>query len=202
MLRGRSLLRVRERRRDSARSHLAANRLRTRSRPDLATGCRPLPILRRRGSGSAAEAPRCRHECRRCSVIAARAAPVTLGFGYAPPKAWKCRSGVHTASKPLRSAKRAPLEQEPVAVGGGVLACSEVEEAEARSVASMPPAAQGTRPSRLREHHDRLEHDMEAARQSPQELEHRDVERQARHREPDAGRIVRRSPGPSPRRSS
>jgi hypothetical protein len=42
------------------------------------------------------------------SVATAMAALVTLGFGYAPPKAWKWRSGVHTASNPDRSAKRAP----------------------------------------------------------------------------------------------
>ena len=34
------------------------------------------------------------------SVTAAMAAPATAGFGYRPPKAWKWRSGVHTAEKP------------------------------------------------------------------------------------------------------
>ena len=42
------------------------------------------------------------------SVIVASAAPVTAGLGYSPPNSWKCRSGVHTASKPCWSAKRAP----------------------------------------------------------------------------------------------
>ena len=34
------------------------------------------------------------------SVTAAIAALVTDGFGYSPPNAWKCRSGVQTAAKP------------------------------------------------------------------------------------------------------
>ncbi len=41
-------------------------------------------------------------------MTVASAALVTDGLGYSPPKEWKCRSGVHTAVKPLRSAHFAP----------------------------------------------------------------------------------------------
>ena len=41
-------------------------------------------------------------------VIIASAALVTDGFGYRPPKLWKCRSGVQTAVKPCSSANFAP----------------------------------------------------------------------------------------------
>ena len=36
-----------------------------------------------------------------------------------------------------------------------------------------------------------VEHDLEAARQGPEQLEHRDVEREAGHRQPGSRRIVR-----------
>lgn len=41
-------------------------------------------------------------------VTVATAAPTTEGLGYRPPKAWKWRSGVHTAAKPWVSANFAP----------------------------------------------------------------------------------------------
>ena len=44
----------------------------------------------------------------KCFVIIARAAPVTEGFGYNPPNAWKCRSGVQMAVKPFSSPNFAP----------------------------------------------------------------------------------------------
>ena len=39
-------------------------------------------------------------------VVSASTTPESAGFGNIPPKAWKCRSGIHTASKPRSSAKR------------------------------------------------------------------------------------------------
>ncbi len=165
--------------RAAARSRSAASPPRTRRRRARARCCRPPPTPRPRAPDGAAAARRFRRGLhpvrdrgdrraghRRVRVDAAEGVEMTLRRPHRLEAVGVREPGA--------------VEQQPVLVVATRFRACEVEQAERRVPARLLRARQCAALA--------VQYHRGAARQRPEELEHRDVERQARHRQPRAGR--------------
>jgi hypothetical protein len=117
-------------------------------------------------------------------VIAASAAPATAGFGEQPAEGVEVPLGRPHRAEAVRVREARALEQQPIALGAVLaLVAREVEQAE------LGPRARRSGADAARDR--RRQHDLETARERPQQLEHRDVEGRAGDRQPGARRVVR-----------